>query len=152
MNSISICSDHSGFELKVALCNYLKAAGIPFMDWGCWSAVPCDYYESLKPCIEHMRRTSGCVGVAICMTGQGFNIAANKADGIRSALCRDAESAEDGKHVNANFYCLAARYVGPEDLPTIVAAITQPEAPPLFSPPPLPPPLPVGGGGGAVVG
>ena len=53
-------------------------------------------------------------GIVICTTGIGISISANKAKGIRCALCGDTLSAEMcRRHNNANTLCLGGRVVGP---------------------------------------
>ncbi len=61
------------------------------------------------------------MGIAICSTGQGFNIAANKVKGIRAALVQDGHGAEMARRHNAaNFFCLPASV---SDLEEVVLAI-----------------------------
>jgi ribose 5-phosphate isomerase B len=49
-------------------------------------------------------------GVVCCWTGTGVSIAANKVDGVRAALCTDAETAKGARRWNdANVLALGLR-------------------------------------------
>lgn len=126
INTVALCCDHSGFALKEQCRKVLTALKIPHLDFGAYSEGDSDHYDFLKPTIEFLNNNKQTIGMAFCTTGQGFNIAANKASGIRSALITDSYSAEYGrKHNAANFFCLPSRSVRPEDLQQIVTAIVQ---------------------------
>lgn len=124
ITKFAICSDHSGFLLKEKLIAVLKRLKFEYSDFGAYSLKDSDHYDSLKPCVEYLLSTNGIIGIALCSTGQGFNIAANKAKGIRSALVRDRYTAEMARRHNAaNFFCLPALSVDESDLEEIVLAI-----------------------------
>lgn len=124
IGTVVICADHSGFELKQHCINYLREMKIPHIDFGAYSMGDSDHADFLKPCIEYLNNNKQTVGMAFCATGQGFNIAANKAVGIRSALIHDEYSAEFGRRHNAaNFFCVPSRTVNPELLPGMISAI-----------------------------
>ncbi len=118
---LAICSDHSGFLLKQRLVNYLREIGMDYVDFGTYTAQDSDHYDSIKPCLEYLVANQGVLGIGICHTGQGFNILANKMNGVRSALVRDAYTAGMGRRHNAaNFFCLSERSTDPSWLPEIV--------------------------------
>jgi ribose 5-phosphate isomerase B len=53
-------------------------------------------------------------GVVCCWTGTGVSIAANKVDGVRAALCTDAETARGARRWNdANVLALGLRLTSP---------------------------------------
>lgn len=125
INTVVICSDHSGFELKQHCINRLREMQIPHIDFGAYSIGDSDHYDFLRPCIEYLNNNKHTVGMAFCTTGQGFNIAANKAPGIRSALITDTYSAEYGRRHNAaNFFCVPSRTVEADQLGPMIEAIT----------------------------
>jgi RpiB/LacA/LacB family sugar-phosphate isomerase len=108
--TIALCCDHSGFDLKERIAYELRELGVEYTDFGSYSNVDSDHYDSLKPCVEHVLATHNCIGIGVCHTGQGFNIAANKVAGIRAALVHDCYTVEMGRRHNAaNFFALPAR-------------------------------------------
>lgn len=119
-----ICCDHSGFETKTKLLRVLKDL-VDVDDFGAYSTRDSDHYDSLKPCIDSLLNSSNAVGVGICCTGQGYNIAANKVKGVRSVLVSDEYTAMMGRRHNAaNFFSIASRSVASEEvLYDIVTAI-----------------------------
>lgn len=126
VNKLAICCDHSGFALKEELSKTLHRMGVAHVDFGSYSTQDSDHHDSLKPCVEYLLANANTLGLAICHTGQGFNIAANKVKGVRSVVVADSFGAEMGRRHNAaNFFCLPARLVQPADLNKIVAALLQ---------------------------
>lgn len=124
VRKFAVCSDHSGFKLKSALLATLVEMGYDVVDFGPYSNADVDHYDSLKPCVSYLKENPGTFGVAICQTGQGFNIAANKVQGIRSALIRDEFTAEmSRRHNAANFFCIPSASVKPETLKDMIKAI-----------------------------
>ena len=72
-------------------------------------------------------------GVVACWTGTGASIAANKVDGIRAALCLDAQTAEGARRWNdANVLALSLRATSEAQLAEILdawfAAAASPDA------------------------
>jgi RpiB/LacA/LacB family sugar-phosphate isomerase len=124
ITKFALCSDHSGFVLKEKLGRLLQTMGIDFVDFGAYSDKDSDHYDSLRPCVDYLSNVDGVIAIAICSTGQGFNIAANKAKGIRSALVNSPYTAEMARRHNAaNFFCLPAMSVHEESLESIIKAI-----------------------------
>lgn len=124
IKQIAVCCDHSGFVLKSAVIKTVKELGVECVDFGAYSNRDSDHYDSLKPCIEYLISNPQTVGVASCLTGQGFNIAANKVAGIRAVIASDAYTAEMGRRHNAaNFFSIPSRTVAVDDLKPLIAAI-----------------------------
>lgn len=124
INKFALCCDHSGFSVKEKLIGRMKEMGIGFIDFGTYSDKDSDHIDALKPCIEHLLSTDGVIGIAMCSTGQGFNIAANKVRGVRSALVDSEKSAEMARRHNAaNFFCFPASTIDPNNLDGIIKAI-----------------------------
>lgn len=109
---IIIGSDHGGYDLKVAIKEFLKSKGIEVCDVGTESLISCDYPEIAAALVKEMRKF-GDKGILVCGTGIGMSIAANKYDGVRAALCSDTFSARmTREHNDSNVLCLGERVVG----------------------------------------
>lgn len=110
---IAIGSDHGGFALKQAVMKHLRGRGLEYKDFGTYSEESCDYPEYGRAVALAVASGECERGIAICGTGIGISIAANKVPGIRAALCGDCFSAEATRqHNDANVLTLGARVVG----------------------------------------
>lgn len=110
---IGLGNDQAGYGLKLEVMKYLDEKGIPYKDYGSFSADPVDYPVYGKK-VAHAIMDGECdKGILICGTGIGISIAANKVRGIRAAVCNDCFSAEATRlHNDANILALGARVVG----------------------------------------
>ena len=113
---IAIAADHGGYDLKKILINELKLLGYEAIDLGTHSAnVSVDYPEYGHKIANAISAGEAEFGVAICGTGIGISIAANRHNKIRAALCHDITTARlCREHNDANVLALGARIVGPE--------------------------------------
>ena len=110
--TIFIGSDHGGYELKQHILEYLQANNHTIIDVYCLNGEKCDYPDAAKAVCEYVLNTENSFGILICRNGIGISIAANKIDGIRSALCNGVYSAETAKsHNNANVIALPSRTI-----------------------------------------
>lgn len=112
--NIAVGSDHAGFELKEALLSVLTERGISVLDLGAHDATTSvdypDFGEAVGRAVVGGRADRG---IAICGTGIGISIAANKVPGVRAALVHDVTSARLAReHNHANVLCLGARMIG----------------------------------------
>ncbi len=113
--SIAIASDHAGFDLKSALIEDLKAAGMPVLDLGTYSRDSVDYPDFGDALAQALVSGKAARGVLVCGTGIGISIAANRHKGIRAAHCRDTTDARLARlHNDANVIALGARTTGVE--------------------------------------
>ena len=105
---IGIAADHGGFELKVQLTAALKAAGYEVVDFGAHELVTeDDYPDFVVPLARAVARGEVTRGLAICGSGVGACVAANKVPGVRAALITDSFSAHQGvEDDNMNVMCL----------------------------------------------
>ena len=111
--SIALASDHAGFALKEKVQLFLEDNGARVKDFGCFSAESCDYPDFAHPLAEAVEKGEFEFGIAICHTGNGIAMTANKHQGIRAALCWDTKLAELARaHNNANVLCLGGRVIG----------------------------------------
>jgi ribose 5-phosphate isomerase B len=118
-----IASDHAGYLLKEELKKYLEAKGHTLLDLGTHSEESTDYPDYAHPAAEAVEKGEVDSGVIICGTGNGINIAANKHQGVRAALCWIPEIASLARqHNNANICTLPARFISSEEAKTIVDA------------------------------
>jgi ribose 5-phosphate isomerase B len=118
-----IGSDHAGFSLKQHMVEYLKAAGHTVVDKGTHGPESVDYPDFAHAVAEGVATDGSSLGIVICGSGNGVNIAANKHAGIRSALAWNPEiGALARQHNKANVLALPARFITGEDAERIVEA------------------------------
>jgi ribose 5-phosphate isomerase B len=109
---IVLASDHAGFPLKEALKAFLEAAGHQIADVGTDSEDPVDYPRFCAAAAHAVARGEADRGIVLGGSGQGEQIAANKVDGIRAALCNDLHLARlSREHNDANVLSMGARVV-----------------------------------------
>lgn len=112
---VGIATDHGGFDLKEALIAQLRAAGHEIIDFGAYSLTPDDDYpDFVIPLAQAVAAGKVQRGVAICGSGVGAAVCANKVAGIRAALIHDHFSARQGvEDDHMNIICMGGRTVGP---------------------------------------
>src|SRR6201993_3304008 len=112
---IGIAADHGGVGLEEDLRGRLEAAGHQVVDFGAKRLDPGDDYpDFVTPLARAV--ASGTVerGVAVCGSGVGASVCANKIPGIRAALVSDHYSAHQGvEHDHMNILCIGGRTIGP---------------------------------------
>lgn len=107
---IVIGSDHAGFELKEALLQWLHDAGHEVIDVGTDTDASCDYPVFGAAVAREVAAGDADRGVAVCGSGLGICMAANKIPGVRAAVLRTAEDAEmSRRHNDANVACFGGR-------------------------------------------
>ncbi|MDE3213801.1 MAG: RpiB/LacA/LacB family sugar-phosphate isomerase [Bacteroidota bacterium] len=111
---IGIAADHGGFELKMILLGFLENSGYEVMDFGAFDLEPKDDYpDYVIPLSRAVAAGKVDRGIAICGSGVGASIAANKIKGVRAALIHDHFSAHQGvEDDNMNILCLGGRVTG----------------------------------------
>jgi len=112
---VGIATDHGGFGLKEDLIAQLRAAGHDVVDFGAATLSPDDDYpDFVVPLAEAVAAGTVERGVAVCGSGVGASICANKIPGVRAALIHDHFSAGQGvEDDHMNIICLGGRTVGP---------------------------------------
>lgn len=113
---IGIATDHGGFELKQKLVVRLRAAGHHIEDFGAYELKPDDDYpDFVIPLGQAVAAGKVDRGVAVCGSGVGACVCANKVKGVRACLIEDNFSARQGvEDDNLNLLCLGGRIEGPE--------------------------------------
>lgn len=111
---VGIAGDHGGFELKEKIAGALKTFEHEVLDWGAYYFAPeDDYPDFVIPLARAVVHGEVDRGVAICGSGVGACIAANKIPGIRAALINDSFSAHQGvEDDDMNILCLGGRVTG----------------------------------------
>ncbi len=111
---IGIAADHGGFELKEVLISFLKKTGYSVTDYGAFEFnKEDDYPDLIIPLAESLSRNEVDRGIAVCGSGVGAAIAANKISGVRAALINDYFSAHQGvEDDDMNMLCLGGRVTG----------------------------------------
>ena len=111
---IGIATDHGGFSLKEELLSQLRAAGHEVVDFGAHHlSEGDDYPDYVVPLAEAVAAQKVDRGVAICGSGVGASVCANKIRGVRAALIHDHFSARQGvEDDHMNILCMGGRTVG----------------------------------------
>lgn len=109
---ISIGSDHAGYELKEKVKATLQKLGHEVVDFGTDSLESVDYSDYALKVARAVARGECDRGVAVCWTGNGVTIAANKVNGIRATLALSPDMAFLARaHNNSNVLTLASKYL-----------------------------------------
>jgi len=111
---IGIAADHGGYNLKETLARALEAAGHNVVDFGATELRPNDDYpDYIEPLARAIARAELDRGIAICASGVGACIVANKISGVRAASCSDYYSAHQGvEDDDLNILCIGQRVMG----------------------------------------
>ncbi|MGC8602800.1 MAG: ribose 5-phosphate isomerase B [Desulfomonilaceae bacterium] len=113
MAHVLIGSDHAGFFLKELIKQKLTTEGYSVIDVGCFSESSCDYPVFAADLCKQIQNGAATRGILICGTGIGMSMAANRAKGIRAALCANEYQARMSRaHNNSNVLCLGSRVLG----------------------------------------
>ena len=112
---VGIATDHGGFELKEKLIVQLQSAGHEVVDFGAHELrADDDYPDFVVPLARAVVAGKVDRGVAVCGSGVGASVCANKIKGVRAGLIEDHFSARQGvEDDHMNILCLGGRTVGP---------------------------------------
>lgn len=112
---VGIATDHGGFALKEELIRQLRDAGHEVVDFGAHSLESADDYpDYVQPLARAVVAGKVDRGLAICGSGVGASVCANKVHGVRAALIHDHFSAKQGvEDDHMNILCMGGRTVGP---------------------------------------
>jgi len=124
---IGIAADHGGFELKQQMARLIETAGHEVQDFGAHENDPKDDYpDYVIPLARAIAGGEVDRGIAICGSGVGASIAANKVAGIRAALVTETYSARQGvEHDDLNLMCLGGRVIGIELAKELIGAFLE---------------------------
>jgi ribose 5-phosphate isomerase B len=112
---IGIATDHGGFDMKDFLARTLTVEGHELVDFGAFRLAPGDDYPDFAvPLARAVADKTVERGIALCGSGVGVCIAANKIPGARACLIHDSFSAHQGvEDDDLNILCLGSRVIGP---------------------------------------
>ncbi len=113
---IALGSDHAGYDLKALLVSTLEGWDYEVLDVGTANATDSVDYPDFGAAVGRaVTGGNADLGVAVCGSGIGISIAANKVPGVRAALCGDVETARGARQWNdANVLALSLRLTTPE--------------------------------------
>jgi len=111
---VGIAADHGGFILKGEVTKSLRNSGYEIVDFGAYQLTPGDDYpDFVIPLARAVAAEDIQRGVALCGSGVGASIAANKVPGVRAGLIHDEFSAHHGvEDDDMNVACLGGKVVG----------------------------------------
>ena len=113
-------SDHTAIDLRKAVIAHLEARGYEVQDVGPMSTESTDYPKWGEKAARVVLAGEAQLGIAICGTGFGISLAANKLKGIRCVVCSEPYTARlSRQHNNANMLAFGARVVG-QDLALMI--------------------------------
>jgi ribose 5-phosphate isomerase B len=112
---VGIATDHGGYGLKEELVARLRSAGHEVVDFGaCELASGDDYPDFVIPLARAVASGQVERGVAVCGSGVGASVCANKIPGAKASLIHDHFSARQGvEDDHMNILCMGGRTVGP---------------------------------------
>jgi ribose 5-phosphate isomerase B len=112
---VGVATDHGGFGLKEELVRHLGEAGHDVIDVGAHSlSSGDDYPDFVIPLAQAVASGQVDRGVAVCGSGVGASVCANKIPGVRAGLIHDHYSAQQGvEDDHMNILCMGGRAVGP---------------------------------------
>ena len=112
MKKIFISSDHAGFKLKETIKDYLRNKKLKIEDLGPKDDSSVDYPDYAHKVAKRVKLNKNNVGILVCGTGTGMNIAANKHKNIRAAQCFNLKSTKLSRlHNDANIITLGSRLI-----------------------------------------
>jgi ribose 5-phosphate isomerase B len=110
LKKIFISSDHAGYKLKEVIKKHLLKKNIFFKDMGPYSDDRVDYPDFAHKVARRVKTNKDNVGILVCGSGMGMNIAANKHKNIRAAQCFNLKSTKLSRlHNDANIITLGSR-------------------------------------------
>ncbi|MBI1315471.1 ribose 5-phosphate isomerase B [bacterium] len=125
---IALSSDHAGYEMKQHLVHYALDQGHEVIDLGTDSDQSVDYPDFAHALSKTVLNREADLGVAVCGSGNGINIALNRHRGIRAILAWNRMMAEMGRrHNDANVLSLPGRYMDLDEATQVFDVFVQTE-------------------------
>jgi ribose 5-phosphate isomerase B len=110
---VGIASDHGGFALKEQIPESLRSSAYEVVDFGAHQLNPgADYPDFVVLLARAVASGEVERGVALCGSGVGAAVAANKVPGVRAAPIHDVFSAHQGVEDDMNVFCLGGKVIG----------------------------------------
>lgn len=126
---LGIAADHAGLEQKENILKLLKDHGYDVQDFGAFEYhSEDDYPDVVTPLAQAISSQTVKKGIAVCGSGVGVSVAANKFPGVRAALISETYSAHQGvEHDDMNLICVGGRVLGTSLIWEIVQAFLKAE-------------------------
>jgi ribose 5-phosphate isomerase B len=116
LKKIFISSDHAGFRLKETIKTYLSKKKLSYQDLGPYNDDSVDYPDFAHKVARRVKTNKNNIGILVCGSGMGMNIAANKHKNIRAAQCFNLKSTKLSRlHNDANIITLGSRLLTKKD-------------------------------------
>lgn len=127
--TIGIAADHAGLEQKGKLLELLKEKNFDIEDFGAYKYQgDDDYPDIVTPLAKALSEKKIDRAIAVCGSGVGVSIAANKFPGVRAALISETYSAHQGvEHDDMNMLCVGGRVLGTSLILEIILAFLNAE-------------------------
>ncbi|MHB1146004.1 MAG: ribose 5-phosphate isomerase B [Lutibacter sp.] len=110
--TIAIGNDHAGTQYKFEIVKLLEKKGYKVLNFGTNAEDSMDYPDTIHPVANAVESGEADFGITLCGSGNGAQMAANKHQGIRAALCWNNELVELARaHNNANVLSIPARFI-----------------------------------------
>jgi len=110
LKKVFISSDHAGYKLKELIKNNLEKKNIQYTDLGPYNTNRVDYPDYAHKVAKKVKLNNQNIGILICGSGMGMNIAANRHKNIRAAQCYNLKSTKLSRlHNDANIITLGSR-------------------------------------------
>jgi len=110
LKKIFISSDHAGYKLKEEIKSHLLKKKISFLDIGPHNDNRVDYPDFAHKVARRVKANKNNIGILVCGSGMGMNIAANRHKNIRAAQCFNLKSTKLSRlHNDANIITLGSR-------------------------------------------
>jgi len=124
---IGIAADHGGFELKKTISSFLAAHHYEVKDFGAHILDKNDDFpDFVVPLAQAIATREVARGIAVCGSGVGASVVANKIAGVRAALIHENFSAHQGvEDDDMNLLCLGGRVTGEEAAKEFILAFLQ---------------------------
>ena len=112
VKKVVLASDHAGFKLKESIKKFLVKKRKKILDLGTNNMESVDYPDFAHLLSKKMKKKNNQMGILICGSGIGMDMAANKHKNIRAALCYNIKSTKLSRlHNNANVLTLGSRII-----------------------------------------
>ena len=110
MKKIFLSSDHAGYKLKEFIKIHLDKKKINYTDLGPFNSDRVDYPDYAHKVAKKVKTDKKHIGILVCGSGMGMNIAANRHKNIRAAQCFNLKSTKLSRlHNDANIITLGSR-------------------------------------------
>ena len=121
MKKIFISSDHAGFKLKESIKIFLNKQNYKYIDLGPNNDSRVDYPDFAHKVAKKVKINKNHVGILVCGSGMGMNIAANRHKNIRAAQCFNLKSTKLSRlHNDANIITLGSRLLNNKNVMNLI--------------------------------